>query len=104
MRVLEVGGGIAAAFATHLLGGYGADVVRVEGDDGVPLTDDEAVYLLAGKRRVALDDSEDGRAEMRALALAVDLVVEDQPPGALAARGLDPAALRAERPDLIVVS
>ena len=107
MRVLEVGGGIAAAFAAHLLGGYGAEVVRSEGNsDGhhggqgeVPLTEDEAVYLLAGKRRVSFDDD-----ELRALALDADLVVEDQPPGALAGRGLDPVALRAERPELIVVS
>jgi crotonobetainyl-CoA:carnitine CoA-transferase CaiB-like acyl-CoA transferase len=99
LRVLEIGGGIAAAFATHLLGGYGADVVRSEGDNGVALTTDEAVYLLAGKRRVVLDDG-----QLRTLALDADVVVEDQPPGALGARGLGPAALRAERPELIVVS
>ncbi|MFO1186169.1 MAG: CoA transferase [Alphaproteobacteria bacterium] len=36
VRVLELGGGIASAFATHLLGGYGADVVRVEEPRRVP--------------------------------------------------------------------
>jgi crotonobetainyl-CoA:carnitine CoA-transferase CaiB-like acyl-CoA transferase len=99
IRVLEVGGGVAAAFATHLLAGYGAEVVRSEGDDGVGLTDDQAVYLLAGKQRVDVDDR-----QLAALALAADIVVEDQPPGTLARRGLAPADLRARRPELVVVS
>jgi crotonobetainyl-CoA:carnitine CoA-transferase CaiB-like acyl-CoA transferase len=46
VRVLEVAGGIPAAFATHLLAGFGADVVRVEGQaEGPALTDAEEVYL-----------------------------------------------------------
>jgi crotonobetainyl-CoA:carnitine CoA-transferase CaiB-like acyl-CoA transferase len=100
LRVLEVGGGIPAAFACHLLAGYGADVVRTEGDNGVPLTDDEATYLLAGKRRVAPGDHE----QLRRLALAADLVIEDQPPGTLASWGCAPTDLRAAKPELIVVS
>src|SRR5215213_7856006 len=107
VRVLEVGGSVPAAFATHLLAGYGAEVVRAEpsaeegGAAGAwgPPGDDESVYLLAGKSRVAVDDH-----ELRRLALSADLVVEDQSPGGLAARGLDPVALRAERPELVVVS
>jgi crotonobetainyl-CoA:carnitine CoA-transferase CaiB-like acyl-CoA transferase len=103
VRVLEVGGGIPAAFAAHLLGGYGADVVRVEplAEPAVPLTDDEAIYLLAGRRRV---DVEGDDALLRRLALAADVVVEDQAPGTLAGRGCGPAELRAERPELVVVS
>ena len=34
MRVLEIGGGVPAAFATRFLAGYGADVVRSEGASG----------------------------------------------------------------------
>ena len=106
VRVLEVGGGIAAAFAARLLAGYGADVVRAEGLPGgahpvVPLTDDEAVYLLAGRRRVDLGDDP---APLRALALAADIVVEDQPPGTAAGWGCAPTDLRAARPELVVVS
>ena len=103
VRVLEVAGGIPAAFAAHLLGGYGADVVRAEGSseaDG-SLTDDEATYLLAGRRRVEVGADD---ALLRRLALAADLVVEDQAPGALARRGCGPPELRAERPELVVVS
>ncbi|MFI5321778.1 MAG: CoA transferase [Myxococcota bacterium] len=98
MRVLEVGGGVPAAFAAHFLAGYGADVVRSEGPAGA-LSGDEEAALLAGKRRVAVDD-----AQLRALALAADAIVEDGRPGALAARGLDPHALRAAKPALVITS
>lgn len=100
-RVLEVGGGISAGFAGRLLAGYGAEVVRTEGDCGVPLTEDETVYLLAGKRRV--DTAGDHRL-LRRLALAADLVIEDQAPGTLAGWCCDPLALRAQRPALSIVS
>lgn len=98
MRVLEIGGGVPAAFATRWLAGYGADVVRSEGPPDA-LDADEEVALLPGKRRIAIDD-----ARLRALALAADLVIEDGRPGALAARGLAPEALRAEKPALVVTS
>ncbi len=98
VRVLEIGGGIAAAYATRWMAGFGADVVRSEGPPG-ELTGDEEVYLVAGKRRVAADS-----AELRRLALAADIVVEDQAPGALAATAMGPLDLRAERPALVVVS
>jgi crotonobetainyl-CoA:carnitine CoA-transferase CaiB-like acyl-CoA transferase len=98
MRVLEIGGGVSAAFATRFLAGYGADVVRSEGPAGA-LTSDEEAALLGGKRRVAISD-----AQLRALALAADAIVEDGRPGALAARGLEPHALRAEKPALVISS
>ena len=49
IRVVELGGGVPAGFCTHLLAGYGADVVQV-GDPG--LTPDEDLYLSRGKRRL----------------------------------------------------
>lgn len=98
VRVLEIGGFVPAAFATRWLAGYGADVVRSEGPEGA-LDSDEEVALLPGKRRIAVPD-----AQLRALALAADLVVEDGKPGALAARGLAPESLRAEKPALVITS
>ncbi|MEN8158809.1 MAG: CoA transferase [Myxococcota bacterium] len=98
MRVLEIGGGVAAAFATRWLAGFGADVARSEGPADA-LTRDEEAALLAGKRRIDVPDE-----ALRRLALAADLVVEDGRPGALAARGLDPEALRREKPALVVTS
>lgn len=100
VRVLEIAGGIPAAFATRQLGGFGADVARVEGHPVQPgLTDDEEVYLLAGKRRVQASGQDLWR-----LLLAADIVVEDGTPGTLAAMGADPESLRAERPELVLVS
>ncbi len=98
MRVLEVGGGVPAAFATRWLAGYGADVVRSEGPADA-LDRDEEISLLPGKRRITAS-----AAQLLALALAADVVVEDGKPGALAARGLDPLALRAAKPPLVVTS
>lgn len=98
VRVLEIGGDISAAFATRWMAGFGADVVREEGPAG-ELTSDEEVYLLAGKRRVRVAD-----AELRRLALAADILVEDGRAGGLALRGLDPEELRREKPELVVVS
>jgi len=98
VRVLEIGGGIAAGYATRWMAGFGADVVRVEGPPGA-LTADEEVYLAAGKRRVDVHGH-----ELRELALAADVIVEDGKPGAMAARGLAPRQLRKERPAVVVVS
>lgn len=99
VRVLEIGGGIPAAFATRWLAGFGAEVVRTEGEPDT-LTEEEAIYLLAGKRRVAVNDP----ATLRQLALAADIVVEDQKPGTLASWGMAPAELRADKPSLVIVS
>ena len=63
-------------------------------------TDDEAVYLLAGKRRVARRC----RAASARSPLAADILVEDGTPGALAARGLDPRSCCARQPALVIVS
>ena len=98
VRVLEIGGGQAAAFATCWLAGFGADVVRSDAPRET-LGRDEQAALLAGKRRIGVGD-----AQLRELALAADLVFEDGVPGALAERGLDPRALLREKPALVVVS
>ncbi len=96
--MLEIGGGISAAFATHFMAGFGADVVRTEGPAGV-MTSDEEIYLLPGKRRVTA-----GHAELQHLAMAADIIVEDGRPGAMAGLGLDPEMLRREKPGLVIVS
>lgn len=99
VRVVEIAGDIPAAFATRLMAGFGADVVRVEGSSAGPgLTDDEEVYLVAGKRRVG-----DG-VDLRSLVRAADIVVEDGPPGHMAALGIDPSEMRSVEPSLVIVS
>ncbi len=96
VRVLEIGGGISAAFATRWMAGFGADVVRVDAA-AEALGDDQVACLLPGKRRVAANG-------LHELALAADIVVEDGKPGSLAARGLKPETLRRERPRLVITS
>ncbi len=99
VRVLEIGGGIPAAFATRWMAGFGAEVVRTEGPPDA-LTEEEAIYLLAGKRRVAVAEP----ATLRRLALAADIMVEDRKPGTLTAWGMAPEELRSEKPSLVIVS
>jgi len=99
-RVIEVAGGIPAAFATRQLAGFGAEVVRVEGHPVAPgLTEDEEIYLLAGKRRVEVFGE-----DLAKVLLAADIVVEDCSPGYLSRLGVDVPALRAGQPALVVVS
>ena len=94
VRVLEIGGGIPAAFAAKWLAGFGADVVRVDPSEET-LSADEQVYLLAGKRRVVNTSNIDN------VALAADIVVEGENP---VRRAFEPAAWRAKKPELVVVS
>jgi crotonobetainyl-CoA:carnitine CoA-transferase CaiB-like acyl-CoA transferase len=95
VRVLEIPGGVASGFATKQLAGYGADVVIAEGhSDLPPLTDDETMYLTAGKRRV--DATSFHWSE---LARAADIVVEEGTPGRI-----DVASLRRDKPALVVTS
>ena len=48
VRVLEVGGGIPAAYAGRVLAGYGADVVRTHPDDIVLLSREERLEGIKG--------------------------------------------------------
>jgi crotonobetainyl-CoA:carnitine CoA-transferase CaiB-like acyl-CoA transferase len=98
VRVLELSTGLAAGFAGRLLRGYGADVRRADLPAAiapVDLTADEATYVHTGK----------GAATIEAIhASAVDIVVSDLQPAALAAVGIDWSAVHSEHPDLVVVS
>lgn len=102
-------------FATKLLYEGGADVVRVAtgGSPGAPMRDPWAArrggvldwWYDGGKQRVAVAlDTGDGRDTYRRLVAAADLVVETEPPGRLAALGLDHADLAVDHPALVQVS
>jgi crotonobetainyl-CoA:carnitine CoA-transferase CaiB-like acyl-CoA transferase len=101
--------------AGRILADLGADVVRVEPPGGAvsrtfpPFAPDGAslyfAYRNSNKRGLTADlGTPEGVAAVRALVDAADVLIESDRPGALAATGLDPAALRAARPDLIVAS
>jgi len=102
------------ALAGKLLAGLGADVVLVEPPEGSPLRsippfwqgveDPERSLFFwfynAGKRGITLDwRRPEGAERLRRLAPRADVVIETEPPGALAALGL-----RALNPRLVIAS
>lgn len=99
LRVIELGGGISAAFGARLLADFGADVVKVEGL-GAPdparlagpfvgdVVNPEAsglfMYLNRRKRGVAVDlSSSEGRTKVVSLLASADVVIENLGAGAL---------------------
>jgi len=103
--VLDLSSLWAGPLATHLLERAGARVVKVESarrPDGARRGPAAFFDLLnAGKRSVALDlGSAAGRAQLRALLLRADIVVESARPRALAQLGVEAAELVARRPGL----
>lgn len=118
LRVLDVTGTLGA-YAGRLFAQLGADVILVEPPGGSPgrrrtpfigdRRDAEAslsfAYLNAGKRSIVLDlDEASGRDTFRAIAAGVDLVIEAERPGVMAARGLGYSELRAKRPSIVMTS
>ena len=119
LRVLELGGGFAAAYAAKLLGDHGADVVKVEPPEGDPtrrrgpfpdgLEDPEKsgafLALNVNKRGVALDaGTDDGRRELARLIAWADILVHNLPHNRAAELGLDPVTLESGHPQLVVLS
>jgi crotonobetainyl-CoA:carnitine CoA-transferase CaiB-like acyl-CoA transferase len=116
VKVLDLTSSIAGPYASMLLGDFGADVVKVErpggGDDarawGPPFLQGESLWFLAvnrNKRSVVLDTgTEEGAATLRELIARADVMLVSQPPRVLTKLGLDAAAARAIRPDLIHVA
>jgi crotonobetainyl-CoA:carnitine CoA-transferase CaiB-like acyl-CoA transferase len=113
--VLDLTRALAGPYATALLSDLGATVTKVEsikGGDSTrgwpPFEGDHSLYYDStnrGKSSIALDFySEEGRALLKRLALASDVVIENFRPGVLAEIGLDPDELRAEKPGLVVAS
>ena len=105
LRVLELGGEIAAPYATKLLADLGADVVKIEPPAGDPLrhwspfADDEDddpdrtgllfEYLNGAKRSVAVDlDRPAGRSWLRDAVAGTDVVVESLGAGQLERLGI----------------
>ena len=106
LRVVELGEGVSAAWATKWLADLGADVIKVEGPDGDALRrrgpfagkpDPERAgffhYLNANKRGVVLDlTTVEGRRELDALVSTSDALIHNLP-----ARRVDAWELHWER-------
>jgi crotonobetainyl-CoA:carnitine CoA-transferase CaiB-like acyl-CoA transferase len=120
LRVVEFGGGAAGPVSTRYFADYGATVIRVESrhrpdflrtltmKPDTPGGLDASLHfavLNPNKLSIALNmNLPDGVAAARRLALSADVVAENFSPKAMAKWGLDYERLRAERPDLIMVS
>ncbi len=117
LRVLELGTGVASAYAGKLMADAGADVVKVEspaGDParrrgpfpgGVPDPERSGMFLALNlnKRGITLDLPWT-RTELDRLLAWADIVVHDLRVSAAAARGLDAASLRSSYPGLVTLA
>ncbi len=122
VKVIELARILAGPWCGQLLADLGAEVIKVErpgeGDDtrhwGPPFLHDaagnnlDAAYFHAcnrGKTARAIDiATSEGQAEVRALIADADVVIENYKVGGLAKYGLDPEAMRALNPRLVVCS
>jgi crotonobetainyl-CoA:carnitine CoA-transferase CaiB-like acyl-CoA transferase len=115
IRVLDLGRFIAGPMCGSLLGDLGAEVIRIErvggGEDRATLplgeeADAGASYLAfnRNKKSLTLDPaSPRGREVMRRLVATADIVVINMPLDAIQKLDLDYEALKAVRPDIILV-
>jgi crotonobetainyl-CoA:carnitine CoA-transferase CaiB-like acyl-CoA transferase len=114
VRVLDLGNLTAGPFCCRILGNLGAEVVKVEppgGESGrslPPMVEGESVYFHitnTDKRSMVVDLHEPaGQAAVADLAALADILVENQAPGALAAKNLGPSELHRVNPALIYTS
>lgn len=117
IRVVELTEALAGPYCAMLLGDLGGDVIKVErpgfGDQarrwGPPWCGPESAYFLAAnrnKRSIALDyDHPSGREALERLLGRADVFLVNQPSmESLRRRALDPEALAARFPRLIVCS
>jgi crotonobetainyl-CoA:carnitine CoA-transferase CaiB-like acyl-CoA transferase len=116
IRVLDVTTSIAGPYATMLLADFGAEVIKIErpgaGDDSrhwkPPSYDGQALWYLSvnrNKRSVTLDFSvPEGQAILHRLIAGADVLITNQLPKVLAKLRIDPASVKAIRPDIVYVS
>jgi crotonobetainyl-CoA:carnitine CoA-transferase CaiB-like acyl-CoA transferase len=110
IRVVDVTTSYAGPICTQLLGALGADVVKVEppaGDEarswGPPFAGDLGTLFVAanaGKRSAAIDLRRGAGVVLRLVDRA-DVVVQSLRPGLAEELGLDVAALRGRKPELV---
>jgi len=108
VRVIDLTRLLPGAYATHLLGGLGADVTKIEdpnGGDGMRRFGPYFDRLNRGKRSVTLNlRSPDARAVLDALLARADIIVESFRPAAARRLGVDAATLGPRHPRLICAS
>jgi crotonobetainyl-CoA:carnitine CoA-transferase CaiB-like acyl-CoA transferase len=112
LRVLDLTQFLSGPYGTMILADLGADVIKLEPPEGelsrtIPphFVGTDSVYYLSvnrNKRSVAADlKTPEGLALARSLALAADVVVENNRPGVLARLGLDYEEMSRAKPSLV---
>lgn len=112
IRVLDITSVVMGPLATRCLGDLGADVITIETEHGDlnrrmgtgPDRDfsGTSLNLMRNKRSIVLDLKNDrGRSACLDLAATCDVVVTNLRPGPLGRLGLDYAAVREVRPDIV---
>jgi crotonobetainyl-CoA:carnitine CoA-transferase CaiB-like acyl-CoA transferase len=111
-RVLELGSTAAGPFCARLLADFGAEVVKVEAQEGDSIRElgesvrGKSLYaasICRNKRIVSLNlRTEKGRDLLRQLVPGFDIVVENFRPGTLEKWGLSHEALQQLRPGLVL--
>jgi benzylsuccinate CoA-transferase BbsF subunit len=121
IRVVELGWAAAGPLVGTYLASHGAEVIHLESStaldpfrstyppfkDNQPGPDRAAMFAFynAGKRGVTLDLKQPRAVELALrLVATADVVIESFPAGTLARRGLGVDALRAAKPDLVILS
>ena len=120
MKVLEYADFVTGPYCTKLLADLGASVIKIEapgcgdtsrrrgpfpGDIPDPERSGLFLYLNTNKLGITLDPATPtGRKIFSALAEWADIIVEDQPPGAMEAIGISYDSLREVNPNLIMTS
>ena len=104
LRVLELGSGLSGAVAALILADNGADVIKLEPPGGDPLRAHPAFRMWnRGKQALVADlTAAPERERVAALAAEADVVLSSWTPGVDARFGLDPAAITARNPQVIV--
>jgi crotonobetainyl-CoA:carnitine CoA-transferase CaiB-like acyl-CoA transferase len=116
LRVLELGSGAAGPVVTRYFAEYGAHVIKLESSrrrDFLRLLapagdtpDASPMFLLLNPNKESLSvdlTRDEGVALVRRLVATADVVCENFAPGVLERFGLDYEALRAIKPDLVMV-
>ncbi|MCZ6533152.1 MAG: CoA transferase [SAR324 cluster bacterium] len=117
LTVLEMGGGVAAAYAAKLMADLGAQVVKLEPPGGDPSrrrgpfahgradveTSGAHLFLNANKRSLELD-GESAHAALELLAGRAQVLIQEVHPTEMAAQGLDYERLSAVNTGLVMLS
>ena len=111
LRVLDFSTTIAGPYCARMLADMGAEVIKIETDEGETMRTRPPVrngssttfgQLNAGKKSLVLDlKSPDGIEAIRRLVAGADILVENFRPGVMRRLKLDYETLRALNPKLI---